>query len=164
MSGNEYNVDPHWKFLHATYGFADAFAFFGPYAGASIKVNVIDKYTVESSMDLVMTNTNYVGTHFGGSLYSMCDPFYMFILMENLGPDYIVWDKSACIDFVKPGRGRVTARFHISPDEIESIKKTVKEKRKTDWETQCEVLDEKNKIVARLKKVLYVRRAISRPG
>jgi hypothetical protein len=37
------------------------------------------------------------GTHFGGSLYAMCDPFFVFIITMNLGDKYIVWDKSATI-------------------------------------------------------------------
>lgn len=55
-----------------------------------------------------------MGTHFGGSLYAMCDPFYMWILMENLGKDFIVWDKAATIRFKKPGTGTVNAEFEIS--------------------------------------------------
>ncbi|MCE9597783.1 MAG: DUF4442 domain-containing protein [Spirochaetia bacterium] len=160
MSGIQYEVNPMWKFLRDNFGFGEAFSFFGPYAGASIKVRVIDQFTVESSMDLVLTNTNYVGTHFGGSLYSMCDPFYMFLLMQNLGPDYIVWDKSASIDFLRPGRGLVKATFHVSAEEIESIREIVKEKRKMDWSTDCEILDQEGKSVARLHKVIYVRRAM----
>ncbi|MBL8018418.1 MAG: YiiD C-terminal domain-containing protein [Leptospirales bacterium] len=160
MSGIEYEVNPMWKFLRDNFGFAEAFTFFGPYAGANIKVRVIDQYTVESSMDLVLTNTNYVGTHFGGSLYSMCDPFYMFLLMQNLGPEYIVWDKSASIDFLRPGKGLVKATFHVSAEEIDRIRAVVKEKRKMDWSTDCEILDQEGKQIARLHKVIYVRRGM----
>jgi hypothetical protein len=64
-------------------------------------------------MGLTRYNRNYVGTQFGGSLYSMVDPFYMLMLMENLGRDYIVWDKAASIDFISPGKGPVYAEFHV---------------------------------------------------
>ena len=158
MTGIDYQVNPLWQFLRETYGFEKAFASFGPYAGASIRVEIVDSNTIVSSMDLVMTNTNYVGSHFGGSLYSMCDPFYMFILMENLGPDYIVWDKSASIDFIRPGRGLVRARFHISKEEIEKIRDQVAKNRKMDWTADCEILDESGTVVARVHKVLYVRK------
>ena len=67
-------------------------------------------------------NRNYVGTHFGGSLYAMTDPFYMLMLIQILGPGYIVWDKSASIKFVKPGRGSVTADFHVTNEFVEEIK------------------------------------------
>ena len=45
-------------------------------------------------------NQNYVGTHFGGSLFAMTDPFWMIMVMENLGRDYLVWDKAGAIEFV----------------------------------------------------------------
>lgn len=158
MAGIDFEVNPLWHFLQERYGFEDAFRFFGPYSGASIKVSVVDDFTIESSMDLVMTNTNYVGTHFGGSLYSMCDPFYMFILMKNLGEHYVVWDKAATIRFLRPGRGLVRARFHIPLEEIARIKAEVAKNRKMDWIQTCEVIDSNGKVVASVDKVLYVRR------
>ena len=46
----------------------------------------------------------------GGSLYAMCDPFFMLILMtEALGDEYIVWDKAAQILFKQPGKSKVRA-------------------------------------------------------
>jgi len=65
-------------------------------------------------MRLRWWNANYVGTHYGGSLYSMADPFFMVMLIENLGKDYIVWDKAATIRFKKPGRGKMSAGFRLS--------------------------------------------------
>jgi hypothetical protein len=35
-------------------------------------------------------NRNYVGTHFGGNLFAMTDPFWMLLLMHCLGRDYYV--------------------------------------------------------------------------
>lgn len=154
----EQEVFPRWAKLSAEYSFDRAFEHFGPYAGANIKVRTIDEHTVESSMQLVETNTNYVGTHFGGSLYSMCDPFFMFLLMNNLGEGYIVWDKAATIDFIQPGTGTVTARFHIPAEEIERIKTELVIVRKMDRIFMCEVRDEAGEIVARMSKTLYIRK------
>jgi hypothetical protein len=53
-------------------------------------------------MKLRRRNANYVDTHYGGSLYSMTDPFYMGMLIESVGPDYIVWDKGASIGWLPP--------------------------------------------------------------
>jgi len=64
-------------------------------AGIRVRRISADFQTIDVEMPLRFWNRNYVGTHFGGSLYSMCDPFFMVMLMENLGPDYIVWDKAA---------------------------------------------------------------------
>lgn len=153
----EQSVFPRWEQLSTELGFDKAFEHFGPYAGANVKIHTIDKYTVETSMALIETNTNYVGTHFGGSLYSMCDPFFMFILMENLGKEYIVWDKAASIEFVKPGLGTVTARFHIAPEEFTALKAELAKVRKLDRIYQCEVKDESGDVVARMTKTLYIR-------
>jgi hypothetical protein len=92
-------------------------SYWPPFFGAGIRIREIsDDFTyVRVEMKLRFWNRNYVGTHFGGSLYSMVDPFYMLMLIENLGRDYIVWDKSASIRFLKPGRGRVSAEFRRIP-------------------------------------------------
>lgn len=153
----EQQVSPRWAELKARHGFDGAFSEFGPYAGAGIKIHTIDANTVESTMDLTETNTNYVGTHFGGSLYSMCDPFFMFLLMENLGDGYIVWDKAASIEFIKPGTGRVTARFHIPEVEIQKIRTELLAVRKMDRIFDCEVKNEAGETVARMLKTLYIR-------
>ena len=153
----EQPVFPRWEQLSTKLGFDQAFEHFGPYQGANVKIKTIDAYTVESSMALIETNTNYVGTHFGGSLYSMCDPFFMFLLMENLGKDYIVWDKAAAIEFIKPGTGTVTARFHIPPQEFEYLKAELARVRKLDRIYICEVKNEAGEVVARMQKTLYIR-------
>jgi hypothetical protein len=87
--------------------------FYPPFLGAGIRLKSIseDMRTIEVEMPLRFWNRNYVGTQFGGSLYTMCDPFFMLILINNLGPDYIVWDKAATIRFKKPGKGLVQAVF-----------------------------------------------------
>ncbi|MFL5362262.1 MAG: DUF4442 domain-containing protein, partial [Myxococcales bacterium] len=98
--------------------------FYPPYLGAGISVVHVarDLSVIEVEMKLSVWNRNFVGTQFGGSLYSMCDPFFMMIAYLRLGPDYVVWDKSASIRFVKPGRGRVRARFEIPTERLEAIK------------------------------------------
>lgn len=96
-----------------------------PYLGAGIRVTRIsdDLRTFEVRMKLRWYNRNYVGTQFGGSLYSMCDPFYMLILMHGLGRGYEVWDKAAKIRFRRPGRTTVHATFHVPDEEIERIRR-----------------------------------------
>lgn len=154
----EYGVFPLWKFLGDTFGMESAFEQFAPYYGAKISPRIIDKNTVEVTMPLVVSNTNYVGSHFGGSLYSMCDPFFMFILMWNLGEEYIVWDKSAKIEFISPGKGTVKAIFHLEEMEIKTVRQIVAEKKKTTRFYTTEVRGEDNKLVAKVEKELYIRR------
>jgi len=82
----------------------------------------------------------------------------MFILMIQLGDAYIVWDKYASIDFVKPGKGTVFAEFSLSPKQIAEAKKTVDEQGRFVFEFPCEVRDESGILIATLKKGVYVRR------
>ena len=153
-----FSLNPLWQFMRNNYGMEEAFKSFGPYRGASIFPKIIDIHTVEVTMPLVPQNTNYVGTHFGGSLYSMCDPFFMFILIENLGEEYLVWDKSARIEFRKPGIGTVRALFHISPQEIEEVKEIVMENKKTIRHYQVDIQNQENEVVATVYKELYIRK------
>ena len=134
--------------------------FYPPYLGAGIRIKNIsdDLRRVEVELRLHWWNRNYVGTHFGGSIYSMTDPFYMVMLIENLGPEYIVWDKAADIHFKKPGRGCVRAIFTLSQDQIDQIKKQADEQYKVEPQLTVQVFNEQNEIVAEVLKTLYVRR------
>ena len=107
-------------------------------------------------MGLGWYNRNYVGTQFGGSLYSMVDPFYMLMLMENLGRDYIVWDKAADIDFISPGKGPVFASFtSTTPCSTRSVGRRDGEKYLP--QLQVDIHDGAGTLVARVEKTLYVR-------
>jgi acyl-coenzyme A thioesterase PaaI-like protein len=136
-----------------------------PYLGAGIRVHSVDPdfRTIDVKMKLHFWNTNYVGTHFGGSLYAMCDPFFMFILMENLGRGYIVWDKGATIRFKKPGTGTVSARFHIPHEKIEEIRAQVETTWKVEPTFTVEIKNEQGEVVAEVDKLLYVRKKKAKP-
>lgn len=136
------------------------FNIYPPLLGAGIRVKKIsaDFRELQVQMKLRWYNRNYVKTHFGGSLFSMTDPFIMTMLINILGKDYIVWDKSSCIEFVKPGIGTVFAKFSITDDQIENILKNTGEGKKYYPEFQVTVTDEKNEIVAKVKKIEYIRR------
>ncbi|KAF0864828.1 DUF4442 domain-containing protein [Pseudomonas sp. LD120] len=130
-----------------------------PYLGAGVRVRQIsaDFREVRVSMGLGWYNRNYVGTQFGGSLYSMVDPFFMLMLMENLGRDYIVWDKAAAIDFIAPGKGPVFARFSIEQALLDEIRRQTATGDKYLPQLQVEIHDGSGTLVARVDKTLYVR-------
>ncbi|BES70481.1 hotdog fold domain-containing protein [Marinobacter nanhaiticus D15-8W] len=148
------------KLFASARGLQRALNVFGPYLGAGITVRHLAPDFSEAivEMKLHWYNTNYVGTHFGGSLYSMTDPMYMLLLMNRLGNEYIVWDKAASIDFLKPGKGKVTAHFVLSDEVVENIKTQTANGDKVLPEWAVDVLDESGEIVARVHKTLYVRR------
>ncbi|MGB9072255.1 MAG: DUF4442 domain-containing protein [Terriglobales bacterium] len=131
-----------------------------PFLGAGIRVKRLqpDWKAIDVEMKLRFWNANYVGTHFGGSLYSMTDPFYMLMLIENLGRDYIVWDKSASIRFRKPGKGKMQAAFRLSGEEIEGIRQALETQEKFESTFVVEVKDETGDVIAEVQKVLYVRK------
>lgn len=139
-------------------------SFYPPYLGAGIRVRVSDDLrTFETRMRLTFWNRNYVGTHFGGSLYTMCDPFFMLILVEALGRQYIVWDKAAAIRFRRPGKGTVRATFHIPQEKVDEIRAAADRDGKAEPVFQVDVLDEQGEVVAEVEKRLYVRRKDAAP-
>ena len=103
-------------------------------------------------------NQNYFGTHFGGDLYSMCDPFYAFILLHHLRRDHVVWDKKASIEFIKATRKTVTATFRIEVEGIEDVRSQCLSSFKIEPVFQTEVIDGDGNVIAEVKKTLYVRR------
>jgi Domain of unknown function (DUF4442) len=130
-----------------------------PMMGAGIRVvEFREDFTyAKVQMPLTWYNRNYVGTHYGGSLYSMCDPFYMLLLINALGRDFVVWDKAGSIEYVKPGIGRVTAEFHLSNELLDSLRAMAPdEKRLVDL--NVDVKDDDGDTVARLVKTEYIRR------
>jgi hypothetical protein len=108
-------------------------------------------------MSLRWWNRNALGTHFGGSLYSMCDPFFVLILIEALGPGFVVWDKAATIRFRRPGRGTVEALFAIPAGAIAEIAATARREGRVEPAFTAEVRDEAGELVAEVDKTLSVR-------
>lgn len=134
-----------------------------PFLGAGIRVRRIapDMKAVDVEMKLRWWNANYVGTHFGGSLFAMTDAFYMLMLMANLGRDYIVWDKAATIRYRKPGKGTVRAEFRLSDGQIEDIREKLKTLPKYEPSFIVEVKDESGVLIAEVEKLLHVRKKSS---
>jgi hypothetical protein len=133
---------------------------YAPFLGAGIRVKRLAPgwKEVDVEMKLRWWNANYVGTHYGGSLYSMTDPFFMVMLIENLGKDYIVWDKSATIRFKKPGRGTVFAEFRLTDQQIHEIKQGLTIEKKIERVFTVEVKDESGAVIAEVEKLLHIRR------
>ncbi len=138
-------------------------SYYPPYLGAGVKVvDAADDGTwVTVEMGLTPWNRNFFGTQFGGSLYSMCDPFFLFLVHQQLGDGYVVWDKAAQIRFRKPGRGTVRAHFSLPKDEAQELRAKADRSEKVEPVFKVEVRDEAGEVIAELEKTLYVRR---KPG
>jgi len=139
-----------------------ALNFYPPYLFAGVRVSKIDPdwRELHVSMKLRWFNRNAVGTHFGGSLYSMVDPHLMLLLIQLLGRDYVVWDKAAEIRFLKPGRGRVHSVVRITGEDVERIRRETAGGDAYRPRFELTVLDEDGDPVATVTKVLHVRRRL----
>jgi acyl-coenzyme A thioesterase PaaI-like protein len=131
-----------------------------PYLMTGIRVVEVspDWRRVIVRMGLHWYNRNYFGTQFGGSLYAMTDPFYAIMLVRNLGLGHIVWDRAARIEFLRPGRGAVWARFELTQQMIDEARDATEGGEKYHPEWPIEIRDDSGELVARVVKTLYVRR------
>ena len=131
-----------------------------PYLGAGVKVEYLSDDWRESRVSMCVRwyNRNAVGTHFGGSLYSMVDPHLMLQLMKLLGRDYIVWDKEADINFIKATKQKVTSVITITDDMLEDIKRNTADGHKYLPEYMVDIHDEDGQLIAQVKKTMYIRK------
>ena len=138
---------------------------FSPYKGAGIEIEKIDlkNYHIRVKMPLTRNNQNIVGVHFGGSLYSMVDPFYMLLLMHHLGPKYMVWDKAASINFLSPGRSTVYADIRLDAVEIEHVKDLAQNYKPVYRNYTLSIYDDSGLRIAEVQKTVYIRRKNPHP-
>ncbi|TWP50167.1 DUF4442 domain-containing protein [Lentzea tibetensis] len=131
-----------------------------PFLFAGIRVlEISDDYRyARVKMRLRPWNRNYVGTHFGGSLFAMTDPFWMLLLLHNVGRTHMVWDQAGEIEFVSPGRGTVEAEFRLTEEIVEDVlSQSADGSKALVWfDTDVKALD--GTVVARVRKQVYARR------
>ena len=138
---------------------------YAPYRGADIGIEKMDlaNYHIRVKMPLTRKNQNVVGVHFGGSLYSMVDPFFMLLLMHHLGSKYIVWDKSANINFLSPGRNTVYADIRLDAAEIAHIKELTDNYVPVHRRYTVNIFDDASIRIAEVEKTVYIRRKNPKP-
>jgi len=131
----------------------------GPFRspGIHLKRMTDDFREAEAELRLGWLNRNFAGAHFGGSLFAMTDAFYILMLMQNLGPQYYVWDKAASIEYLAPARGTVTARFSLTEERLAQIRAQAAGGGKVLPEFVTDVVDAQGAVVARVHRTVYVR-------
>lgn len=102
-------------------------------------------------------NRNYVRSQFGGNLFAMTDPFWMLLVMHQLGNDYVVWDKAGAIDFVAPGREHVYAHFKLDADVVNQLRHDAAGGAKVLHWFETDVVTANGDVIARVRKQVYVR-------
>ncbi len=130
------------------------------YRGTGARISHIsaDWRDVRIRLPLSLRTRNYVGTIFGGSMYASVDPFYMIMLIRNLGKGYTVWDKAATIRFRKPGKTTLYARFALDEAELDAIRSALDTARSIDRVYTVMLTDAQGVVCAEVEKVIYIRR------
>jgi protein-S-isoprenylcysteine O-methyltransferase Ste14/acyl-coenzyme A thioesterase PaaI-like protein len=113
---------------------------------------------IHVNLSLTLRTLNALGTIFGGSIFAACDPWFSIMLLRQLGPGYIVWDKAASIQFKKPGRGKLFGRFAIDPAEVGEIMRLLEIEHSVDRVYHADLVASDGAVVASVEKVVYVRR------
>ncbi len=130
-----------------------------PFLCNSIHVQSVsaDWSEVQVVLRLRPWNRNYVRSQFGGNLFAMTDPFWMLLVMHQLGNDYYVWDKAGAIDFVAPGYENVYAHFRLEPAVIEELRAAAAGGGKVLRWFETKVTTASGKVIAVVRKQIYVR-------
>jgi len=111
--------------------------------------------TVELHVNLL--TRNYVKTAFGGSMSAMTDPYFFMLVMHQLGSDYVVWDTRGEIEFVKPGRGVLTAEFSVTPEEADDLRHRAHGGAQVREWFDTVITDRQGEVVAKVRREVYVR-------
>ncbi|MFK7786260.1 MAG: DUF4442 domain-containing protein [Crocinitomicaceae bacterium] len=111
---------------------------------------------IKIKLKLNYKTRNYVGTMYGGHMYSCVDGIYMVQLINLLGKDYVVWDKAATIKFKRPGTSTLFAHFKISEKLLEEIKKDVTNEDEIDLKLDVELVNAEGKTCAEVEKIIYI--------
>lgn len=126
--------------------------------GARVTYIAADLHEIRVRVPLNFRTRNYVGTIFGGSMFGAADPMYMIMLIRLLGPEYVVWDKSASIRFRRPGRSALTARFVVTDEELDAIRAALDWQLAVEREYTTDLADAEGNVCATVVKVIHIRR------
>lgn len=131
-----------------------------PYLFTGVRVKYISSDFRTAKIKLAKTpfTTNYFGTQFGGTMFSMVDPFCAFMLFRNLGPAYVVWDRRGEIDFEAPGKTALYARVQLEDSVIADLKSRADTGEKVLQWFPIELRDKNGTLVAKVRKQVYIRR------
>jgi len=137
-----------------------------PFAGAGIRVTRVsaDSREIDVTLKLRLFNRNFFGTHFGGSLFAMTDPFFALMMLRNLGPEYVVWDKAGSIAYRRPGRGDVFAHFRLPASAIARARRATAHGERHEPTFRVRIVDRDGETVAEVEKTLYIRRRPAAPA
>lgn len=111
---------------------------------------------VKIKLPLTYKTRNYMGTLYGGHMYSCVDGIYMVQLINILSKNYVVWDKSASIRFRRPGNQTLFAEFKITDKLLAEIKNGIREHQEKDFHLSVHLSDKEGNVYAEIEKVIYI--------
>lgn len=116
-----------------------------------------DLLQIRIKIPISYKNRNYMNTIFGGSMFSAVDPIPMVQLINLLGSDYVVWDKSAEVFFKKPAKESLYADFLFTEEELEGIKTQVAEENEIEIRKTTQLTNKDKSIVfCEVQKTIYI--------
>ena len=127
-------------------------------SGGRVRFISSDYRELHVSLGLNLLTRNRVGTIYGGSLYSAIDPYFMLMLIQILGKEYVVWDKAASIKFLRPAKTDLRCRFLLDEELIQFIKTQVEHKGEYSFDLPLKFEDKRGRAFAVFKKTMYVAR------
>lgn len=141
-----------------TWAFRTAMNWYPMFFGTGGKVIFIksDWHQATVRLKLNLWTRNYVGTIFGGSMFSAVDPFHIVLLINIMGKKYVIWDKAASIRFKKPGKGTLKCDIGYTEDEIKQITAITNEKGSYEFTKPVSWIDQHGETVATVEKTVYV--------
>lgn len=116
-----------------------------------------DLMNISIKLPINYKNRNYVNSIFGGSMFAAVDPIPMVQLMNIIGDEYVVWDKSAEVFFKRPAKENLYADFTYSPEELMNIQQKVQEDREVEIVKTTQLTNrEKDVVFCEVKKRIYI--------
>ena len=90
-------------------------------------------------------------------MFAAVDPIPMTQLINLLGDDYVVWDRSAEIVFKRPAREDLYAVFVYAAEELDSIRQRVAEEGEIDILKVTQLTNKAgDRVYCEVKKTVYV--------
>jgi acyl-coenzyme A thioesterase PaaI-like protein len=126
-------------------------------SGAKLIYLSDDFHEMHLKLPLNLRSRNYIGTIFGGSMFSATDPTYFLLLFFHLRKNYIIWDKASSIRFKKPARGALYAKAVVTDEEIEAIRAELKNVDKLDRVYTIDLVDDEGNVCAMIEKTIHIR-------
>lgn len=115
-----------------------------------------DLMHIRVRLPLLRRTRNFVGSIFGGSLFSVTDGVHVMMLLANLHRDVIVWDKAASIRYRKPAFSTLYVDFHLSSRDIDDIHQELDAHHETEKHFTIALKDQAGTVHTIVERTIYL--------